>query len=201
MISALFVHKNGVYFNRPDVDPWDIERNAMLYDGPNRVVAHPPCARWCQLAAVVEKRWGHKRGDDGGCFVSALASVRKYGGVLEHPALSLAWKTFDLQRPEGAGWWSSRPGEWSCEVWQSAYGHQARKKTWLLYCGPRPAPMNWERRAGTHQIGWFDRIKPTLSKKAASASPPLFVEALIGLASGRPGLLSRSASPGEAGST
>jgi hypothetical protein len=40
---------------------------------------------------VNQARYGHRVGDDGGCFASALASVRQWGGVLEHPALTLAW--------------------------------------------------------------------------------------------------------------
>lgn len=80
MIAALFVATGGCYFGLPDVDPWDAKRDARLYAGPWPVVAHPPCARWCRLAGLVEARWGYKRGDDGGCFASALASVRKWGG-------------------------------------------------------------------------------------------------------------------------
>ena len=80
MIAALYVQEGGVYYGLPDVDPWPESRNAMLYDGPWPVVAHPPCARWCRLAGLVEARWGRKRGDDGGTFASALASVRKWGG-------------------------------------------------------------------------------------------------------------------------
>jgi hypothetical protein len=73
--------------------------------------------------------------------------------------------------------------DYVCEVWQSAYGHQARKRTWLLYCGARPPfELRWERQPGTHQVGWFDRNKPTLSKRAASATPPAFAEELIRLA-------------------
>jgi hypothetical protein len=73
--------------------------------------------------------------------------------------------------------------EWTCEVWQSAYGHAARKRTWLLYCGKRPPfELNWDRTVGTHQVGWFDRSKPTLSKKAASATPLAFAQELIRLA-------------------
>lgn len=45
MISALYVEKDGVYFNLPDVDPWDETRDARLYKGPFPVVAHPPCQR------------------------------------------------------------------------------------------------------------------------------------------------------------
>jgi hypothetical protein len=33
-ISALFVETNGIYFNDPIIDPWDIIRNAMNYAGP-----------------------------------------------------------------------------------------------------------------------------------------------------------------------
>ena len=82
VIAALFVEQGGVYYWRDDVDPWDEERDARKYAGPHPVVAHPPCSRWCQLAKVNEARYGHKVGDDDGCFESALASVREWGGVL-----------------------------------------------------------------------------------------------------------------------
>lgn len=86
------------------VDPWDEARDARLYAGPHPVVAHPPCARWSMLAAVNEARYGLKRGEDGGCFAAALAQVRRWGGVLEHPAETLAWKRFGLPRPwQGRG--------------------------------------------------------------------------------------------------
>ena len=70
-IAALYVQSKGAYFNLPGVDPWDQKRDARLYAGPYPVVAHPPCARWCRLAGLVEKRWGHKRGEDDGCFAAA----------------------------------------------------------------------------------------------------------------------------------
>jgi len=38
------------------------------------------------------------------------------------------------------------------------------------------------REDGTHQIGWFDRSKPTLSRAEAAATPPAFRDALLGLA-------------------
>ena len=94
MVAALYVEKGGAYFGLEDVDPWDEERDARLYAGPWPVVAHPPCGRWCQLASVNEARWGAKIGEDGGCFAHALESVRRFGGVLEHPAYSLAWDHF-----------------------------------------------------------------------------------------------------------
>lgn len=71
-IAALFVQTGGCYFGVPGVDPWDVKRNAMLYDGPHPVVAHPPCSVWCRLAGLVEARWGKKRGQDGGMFAHAL---------------------------------------------------------------------------------------------------------------------------------
>ncbi len=188
-VAALFVDKRGPYWGRPDVDAWDVERDARKYTGDLPAVAHPPCQLWVNFAALNFKRYGgeHNRpGNDGGCFESALANVRRCGGVLEHPASSNAWAAYSLQRPSTGGWTrdfrGSRP-EWTCEVWQSAYGHPARKRTWLLYVGnPPPHEMNWARESGTHQVGWFDRIKPTLSKSEASRTPPAFAEALLSLA-------------------
>lgn len=140
---------------------------------------------------IVLPAW-YPEGSDSGMFESALSSVRCWGGVLEHPAESHAWERFGLAKPdpEFRGWTASEHGrlssswrEFSTEVWQSAYGHAARKRTWLLYCGgPLPFALDWRREPGTHQIGWFDRKKPTLGKRAASATPKAFAGELIRLA-------------------
>ena len=83
MIAALFVLANGPYSEVPDVDLWDVERDARLYRGPYPVVAHPPCERWGRYwGGGPSVRVKRKLGDDNGCFVSALISVRRYGGVL-----------------------------------------------------------------------------------------------------------------------
>lgn len=140
MIAALFVEKGGAYYGLPDVDPWPEERDARKYVGPWPVVAHPPCSRWCRLAGLVEARWGHKRGDDGGAFSSALESVRRYGGVLEHPAYSDAFGAHGLPRPLGVGWQLAMDGGWVAYVEQRHYGHPAKKATWLNQREPAPHP-------------------------------------------------------------
>lgn len=189
MIAALFVDPCGVYAALPDVEVWDEERDARKYAGPWPVVAHPPCHLWVNFAALNFKCYGgeHNRpGNDGGCFASALASVRRFGGVLEHPAGSNAWPAHGLPRPHSVAGWSedpNHPGAWTCEVWQSAYGHQARKRTWLYHVRTsKPEELNWGREPGTHQVGWFDRIKPILTKSQASATPISFRNVLIRIA-------------------
>lgn len=184
-VAALYIDPRGPYPKMEGVDCWDEQRDARNYDGPHPVVAHPPCKRWINLAALNFKRWGgeHNRpGNDGGCFAAALAAVRRHGGVLEHPAESRAWTEFDLLKPPERGWGHCGSREWVCEVWQSAYGHKARKRTWLFYVGNPPADGDWSRNPGTHQCGWFDRVKPTLGKREASETPPAFAEWLVSLA-------------------
>jgi hypothetical protein len=188
-IAALFVQERGCYADLPGVDPWPQSRDAMKYQGPHPVVAHPPCQLWGALANVNFARWGgdHNRpGNDGGTFAFALDAVVRWGGVLEHPAGSRAWAAHDLTAPQGAGW-QRTPEGWVCEVWQSAYGHRANKRTWLLFVGDMPNDMRWERPIGTHQVGFQDqrgkdRNKPTLSKAEANATPVAFRDELIGLA-------------------
>ncbi len=185
-VAALYVDARGCYVGIPWVDAWDIARDARRYPGRLPVVVHPPCQLWVNFAHLNYSRWGgeHNRpGNDGGCFAAALASIRQWGGVLEHPAGSNAWSEYGLLRPTGLGWQHAGSGEWVCEVWQSAYGHLCRKRTWLLYSGHLPpTQLRWDRRPGTHQIGGFDRIKPTLSKRHASATPVEFRDALLNLA-------------------
>lgn len=97
MIAALFVESDGAYFGLPHVDPWDEPRDARRYSGPLPVVAHPPCQRWGRYwHGAPNKPRQHRLGEDGGCFAAALTAVRNYGGVLEHPAHSHAWRFFGL---------------------------------------------------------------------------------------------------------
>lgn len=189
MIAALFIDERGGYVGRSDVDAWGRSRDARTYAGEEPVVAHPPCGVWCQLASVNAKRYGRAVGDDGGCFASALANVRRCGGVLEHPALSKAWAHFCLMPPLplGAGWRVSGPGEWVCAVSQAVYGHLARKMTWLLYVGAcAPFELDWRSPEPTHVVSYLrnngGRDLPRLTKKQARATPAPFREVLIALA-------------------
>lgn len=196
MIAALYIDPDGPYPKALGAECcWDESRDARKYAGPHPVVAHPPCARWSKLAQSVYARTGkeeHRPGNDGGCFERALHAVRLYGGVLEHPAQSKAWSTFQLPKPDGAGWLhigTNMVGS-VCEVWQSAYGHLASKRTWLLYCGKRPPfELRWQRPVGTHVVGYDskrERVmanpKPTLTRKQAIHTPPEFLQELVRLA-------------------
>jgi hypothetical protein len=186
MVAALYVEKGGVYFGLPNVDPWDESRDARRYAGPHRVVAHPPCSRWCQLAYINQKRYGHKVGDDGGMFAHALHCVRTYGGVLEHPAFSYAWPEFGLPRPPRAGWQATSCGGWVAQVSQLAYGHRARKRTWLYYVGNDPPALDWSEGEPTAQVSFCknhgNSPLPRLSKKEAKATPIAFRDLLLRLA-------------------
>lgn len=198
MIAALYVAKGGCYFGLPDVDPWDQERDARLYAGPHPVVAHPPCERWGKYYGGAPSTWPRKiKGDDGGCFKAALACVRDWGGVLEHPACSCAWGAFGLNKPPVSGGWVSADfyGGWTCHVEQGAYGHRARKATWLYANGVDLPSLKWgpaegdfdptregmteEQRKRARRTGICQR----LSGKQRAATPIPFRDLLLSIAS------------------
>jgi hypothetical protein len=192
VIAALFVDPKGAYSGIEGVDLWDEQRDARRYPGASPVVAHPPCSRWCRLAGLVEARWGHKRGEDGGCFAAALASVRRWGGVLEHPAYSDAWAAYGLPiPPRQGGWQRGLCGGWSAHVEQGRYGHPAKKATWLYAHGVTLPSLRWgsdpDSRSkslvswcGNHVRG--DEVRPRVGKKAAAATPAEFRDVLIAMA-------------------
>lgn len=192
-VAALYVASDGPYFGLADVDPWDIDLDARKYAGPWPVVAHPPCSRWSRLAGLVEARWGYKQGDDGGCFAAALAAVRTYGGVLEHPAYSAAWPQYSLARPHrDGGWQRSTDGGWVCQVEQGRYGHPAKKATWLYAFGLEDPPvLRWgytHNAEGKALVSWCGNHtavhdhRPRLSSKLASRSPVEFRDELLSIA-------------------
>jgi hypothetical protein len=211
-VAALYVETGGVYYGLEDVDPWDEARDARLYAGPWPVVAHPPCQKWCQLAPLNASRLeGYVVGDDGGCFASALEAVRKWGGVLEHPAHSLAWPAFDLPDDPPRGCWGKTlwgGDEWVTEVSQVAYGHQARKRTWLYYVGSAPPVLDWSEPLATAQVSAFGLTRgarsrwtydTALDKGKSSYTTETFRDALLAMARGEAStspLTDRRRSPG-----
>ena len=143
----MFVASRGVYSTLPGVDVWDAARDARTYRGPFPVVAHPPCARWSVLAKSVEARYGIPAHRDDGEFRAALEAVRQWGGVLEHPAYSAAWRAHGLRGPVPGGGWTAADwdGGWTCELEQVTYGHVCRKRTWLYAHGLslERVPIRW----------------------------------------------------------
>jgi hypothetical protein len=175
VIAALYVETNGVYYGLPDVDPWDEARDARLYEGPWPVVAHPPCNRWCRLGARA------KRGNDGGTFAAALAAVRTFGGVLEHPAHSQAWPAFNLTYPHAGRYWlrallDDADDAWVCATDQSLFGFPTLKPTWLYYVGPNPPALTL-----TPADGALPGCSVLWSTKRAK-TPPAFRDVLLDMA-------------------
>jgi len=145
-IAALYVQTDGIYSGLPGVEVWDEARDARTYAGPYPVVAHPPCQRWGRFFhGSPRKPHQFRLGDDGGCFAAALASVRAWGGVLEHPADSHAWREHGLLAPPRAGGWhvGDWHGGWTCYIEQGFYGHAARKGTWLYAVGCELPSLRW----------------------------------------------------------
>lgn len=142
-VAALYVERDGAYWNMPDVDAWDEQRDARLYNGPYPVVSHTPCQRWGKMwfgQPLTVKRTGVRKtlGDDAGCFAHSLWAARRFGGVIEHPWQSRAWPHFGLNTPPREGGWISTglfDGGWTCCVEQGRYGHYARKPTMLVVYG------------------------------------------------------------------
>lgn len=194
-VAALYIDPRGPYPKMPGVEPWDEARDARRYRGPYPVVAHPPCARWCKMAKFVESQHGHRVGEDDGLFEHALTAVRRYGGVLEHPAWSLAWRHFGLQHPLSYEWTRAfGTDEWVCSVAQGAYEHEARKQTWLLLVSATPPPeLRWQKPRGLKTLTRFAQRHPgdhnyarTHAERVRGSethlTPVAFAEALVDLA-------------------
>lgn len=123
---------------------------------------------------------------------SALASVRRWGGVLEHPAYSDAWQAFGLPRPgRHGGWHGGICRGWSAHVEQGRYGHVAKKATWLYSFGAELPTLRWGSDLDTKSgalVSWCgnytaaNEARPRVGKSAAAATPIAFRDLLISIA-------------------
>jgi hypothetical protein len=203
LIAALYVETDGAYFGLPNVDPWDQVRDARKYAGPHPIVAHPPCQRWGKMwfgSPLTVKTTGSRKikGDDDGCFAAALAAVRKWGGVIEHPWGSHAWPHFGLNTPPRSGGWimADFEGGWTCCVEQRPYGHHARKPTLLYAVGCDLPRLVWGATEAQLDPKIVARIGIKRARKQGEVAskgggtdssariytPPAFRELLLGMA-------------------
>ena len=189
-MAALFVRADSIYKTLPGVDAYDIERDARTYDGPWPVVAHPPCRAWGRL-----RTFANPRPDERNLARLAVALVREFGGVLEHPEGSTLWGAQMLPEP------GARPdqfGGWTLGVSQHWWGHRAEKLTrlYVVGCLPNDVPdMPMRLGEASHVIaqqrtlpdgsrlvkgmpGW----RPEVSKAEREHTPPELARWLVELA-------------------
>ena len=122
----------------------------------------------------------------------AVAAVRRFGGVLEQPAGSVAFRAFGMPHP---GEFPDPHGGYSIEACQVEWGHPARKRTWLYIVGatmarleppfPGRAPTHWVSGGRRPRDGGGGVVPPGIkvcSARQRSATPTAFRDLLLGIA-------------------
>ena len=179
-VAVLFARSDSVYFSLPDVDVWDIMRDARKWRGGCPVVAHPPCRAWGRLRA-----FSRHSPDEMELARLAVELVRRWGGCLEHPQGSTLWRDQALPLP-----WKGRDsfGGWTLPIHQWQWGHRAEKATWLYIvgCDSSALPPLPDLVIGdpTHVVQTRKRQghRPDITKPEREHTPPALASWLVELA-------------------
>ena len=188
-VAVLFARADSIYKSLPGCDVFDIERDARTYDGPWPVVAHPPCRAWGRL-----RHFAKPRDDEKALAIWAVDLVRRWGGVLEHPAASTLWAACSLPAPGRF----DAVGGFTVGIHQHWFGHRATKPTLLYIVGLTPSDlpeMPMRLGEGTHVISQDCRRKdgsripkgdprkrPECTKPEREHTPPTLAAWLVELA-------------------
>lgn len=132
-VVALYVDPHGPYQALVG-DCYDFDRDARTYHGDRPVVAHPPCGPW--------GRYAHRCRQDRNLAIHAVETVRRVGGVVEHPITSRLWAEMEIP----SGDWSNPSrrldpyGGYTMRLLQINLGHRAIKSTAIYVCGSHRLP-------------------------------------------------------------
>ena len=188
-VAALFVRADSNYKSMPGVDAWDIARDARKWPGGCPVVAHPPCRAWGRLRHMAKPR-----PDERELALLAVDLVRRWGGVLEHPAASTLWEAAALPAPGRF----DAVGGWTLGIHQHWFGHRATKATLLYIVAIAPSllpEMPMRLGEGSHVISQDGRRKdgsripkgdprkrPECTKPEREHTPPELAQWLVEVA-------------------
>jgi len=167
MIAALFVREDSHYKEIPGVDAYDHKRDALSWSGGCPAVFHPPCRAWGKYKSKALPRPGEKD-----LARWSMSMVRRFGGVIEHPASSDLWKEFNCLsyglRDEFGGV--------LFPVYQSWFGHRGQKETALYLVGaPVPALHHCK---SNHELVPVENM----GRAERERTPPAFAQWLVELA-------------------
>jgi hypothetical protein len=164
---VLFAQTNSIYKSL-DCDVYDIKRNALTFNGDEPVIAHPPCRGWGRL-----RTFSNHSNEELDLAFFAIEKIRKNGGVLEHPASSSLWDAADLPKLG----LRDNYGGFTFPIYQSDFGHQAPKLTWLYIVGINPEQLPEFPLILSLPLGRVEN----LSRKLREATPLEFAKWLINL--------------------
>ena len=183
-VAILFARSDSHYKALPECDVWDIDRDARKWPGGAPVVAHPPCRAWGRLAHMAKPRH-----DEKDLARWAVAQVRRFGGVLEHPKDSKLWADQGLPPADTT---RDEFGGWTLGITQHWWGHRATKATLLYICGCDPCDIPdlpaLKLGDGTHVVkrdmrgNGPNRYKPHITKPEREHTPPELARWLVDLA-------------------
>lgn len=130
-VAALFVRPDSHYKAMPGVDAYDKNRDATSWPGGVPGVYHPPCRAWGRY-----KHWAKPRPGERELALWSMEKVRRFGGVIEHPATSELWKEAGCISPGVR----DQFGGVLLFVDQCDFGHRAQKRTGLYVVGCNEFP-------------------------------------------------------------
>jgi len=188
-VAVLFARADSCYKTIPGCDVWDAERDARKWAGGAPVVAHPPCRAWGTARALA-----NPRDDEKALALFAVAQVRAFGGVLEHPKRSTLWEAAGLPRPGRR----DEFGGWTLPIFQRWWGHRAEKATMLYIVGCEPADIPTmpivlgeathvccpagRRQDGSRLLKGDTGWRPEITKAEREHTPPALAAWLVDLA-------------------
>lgn len=170
-LAALCVNRKSIYKQFENVDCYDIDRDARTFAGGLPVIAHPPCRAWSAFTSHQAKPREGEKELGPFCVDQVLAN----GGILEHPAYSRLFDHCGLP-PAGKG----NNDVFTISIWQSWFGYDLRKATWLCFVGIDRAKIDIPFRLT--MPGGDRRREQLMSKNQRMATTEQFARWLIDLA-------------------
>ncbi|WP_369916516.1 hypothetical protein AB8810_11015 [Xanthomonas sp. NCPPB 3005] len=132
-VVVLFARADSVYKTLHGCDVYDAQRDARTFAGGMPVVAHPPCRMWARL-----RQFAKGTPEEKALGPWAVERVRRWGGVLEHPAESTLFDHCRMPHPLE---FPDEFGGYTIAVQQYHFGHRAEKDTWLYIVGCCPSAL------------------------------------------------------------